>query len=393
MTLGVILLGMVLLSACALTTDSGASQPTSISLLPTATHITPTTGSSMPTIEFVPSDTPTPTPTAIPTDSPCTPRSDWASYAVQRGDTLAIIAERVGSTTNELVNANCLSDPDQIFVGQALYVPRLPSNNNSSGSANTSDFVPSTDLSQSHTNSTYGFSFNYPSTWSLSESNNRITLTRGSYALQIGFKREGENINILGSGLPAGEPIIVAEETSFMGLPIQLRRVLVTLNEQAKQMRFQYQGLDEIPAGNLRFVIVLDDTNPDYDAIDIPPAVQREVDRILATFSRQSATAPSGLTVNPSTLADGWYRLQPGETVNIRWGDAPANSAYIQIYLSPTGTGTNLGEALGRDNSPADGVQVSWRVANGFSGHLLGISYNGAGQEIARSELIQVYAE
>lgn len=382
MKLCVILLSIVSLSACALTTDSRASQPTRVSLLPTATFITPTSGSSMPTSEFVPSDTPTPT--AI----PCTPRTDWATYTVQHGNTLATIAAQVGSNTTELVNANCLSNPDQIFVGQELYVPRLPTTNNS-GTAN---LVPSTDLSQSYTNSTYGFAFNYPSTWNLNEGNNLITLTRGTYALRIGFKRERENINILGSGLPAGEPIIVAEETSFMALPIQLRRVLVTFNEKAKQMRFQYQGLDEIPAGDLRFVIVLDDTNSDYNAIDIPSAVQGEVDRILATFSRQTA-ATNGLTVNPSILAEGWNHLQPGATINITWGDAPSNSAYAEIYLSPTGTASNLGEALGRDTNPANGVSVSWRVANSFSGHLLGIAYNAAGQEIARSQSIQVYAE
>jgi hypothetical protein len=45
---------------------------------------------------------------------------------VQRGNTLFSIARAVGSTVSELREANCLSDPDLIFVDMTLYVPRLP---------------------------------------------------------------------------------------------------------------------------------------------------------------------------------------------------------------------------------------------------------------------------
>ena len=59
--------------------------------------------------------------------STCSPRTDWPTYTVQAGDSLLSIANSVGSTTGELTAANCLSNPNLIFTGTQLYVPRLPS--------------------------------------------------------------------------------------------------------------------------------------------------------------------------------------------------------------------------------------------------------------------------
>lgn len=59
--------------------------------------------------------------------STCSLRTDWPVYTVQAGDTLLSIATQVGSTTTELTVANCLSNPNTIYTGTQLYVPRLPS--------------------------------------------------------------------------------------------------------------------------------------------------------------------------------------------------------------------------------------------------------------------------
>lgn len=56
----------------------------------------------------------------------CAPRADWQIYFVQRGDTLSSIARRVGSSTAELAQANCLNNVNIIEVGQQLRVPRQP---------------------------------------------------------------------------------------------------------------------------------------------------------------------------------------------------------------------------------------------------------------------------
>jgi LysM repeat protein len=60
--------------------------------------------------------------TTIPTT--CIPRADWTvTYNIQRGDTLFAVAQRFNLTLQQLQQANCISDPNLIQVGQALRVP------------------------------------------------------------------------------------------------------------------------------------------------------------------------------------------------------------------------------------------------------------------------------
>ncbi len=59
-----------------------------------------------------------PMPTATPT-----PRAEPVEYVVQPGDTLGIIAEKFGITTDELMAMNSLTDPNLIRVGQTLFIP------------------------------------------------------------------------------------------------------------------------------------------------------------------------------------------------------------------------------------------------------------------------------
>jgi LysM repeat protein len=63
----------------------------------------------------------TPTPSTTPG---CVPRKDWKlRYTVQRGDALARIADHYSTTVQQLVAANCLTDPNVIVIGQELRVP------------------------------------------------------------------------------------------------------------------------------------------------------------------------------------------------------------------------------------------------------------------------------
>jgi LysM repeat protein len=45
------------------------------------------------------------------------------SYTVQKGDSLAAIAKKTGAKQQDIVNANKLSDPSRIVVGQTLFIP------------------------------------------------------------------------------------------------------------------------------------------------------------------------------------------------------------------------------------------------------------------------------
>ncbi len=66
-------------------------------------------------------------PAASPTAAPtiCGAPSNWILYVVQPGDTLFKIAQRVNSTVSQLKYANCLSS-DNIRAGQELLLPSLP---------------------------------------------------------------------------------------------------------------------------------------------------------------------------------------------------------------------------------------------------------------------------
>ena len=56
---------------------------------------------------------------------PATP-STWITYTVEPGDSLGLLAEQTSSSIDELVAGNCLGNPDELFVGQLIYLPRQP---------------------------------------------------------------------------------------------------------------------------------------------------------------------------------------------------------------------------------------------------------------------------
>lgn len=69
-----------------------------------------------------------PSPAATPAPQPATPSAApvvpaTTSYTVARGDSLSRIASRHGVTLQAIVDANGITDPNRIFVGQVLTVP------------------------------------------------------------------------------------------------------------------------------------------------------------------------------------------------------------------------------------------------------------------------------
>ena len=57
----------------------------------------------------------------------CTPNSSWTTrYTVRAGNTVGQIAQATGSTVAAIAEGNCLSNANNIFVGQRLRVPRTP---------------------------------------------------------------------------------------------------------------------------------------------------------------------------------------------------------------------------------------------------------------------------
>ena len=48
---------------------------------------------------------------------------DGVSYTVQKGDSIAVIAKKTGAKQQDIINANKISDPSRIVVGQTLFIP------------------------------------------------------------------------------------------------------------------------------------------------------------------------------------------------------------------------------------------------------------------------------
>lgn len=56
----------------------------------------------------------------------CPPPSGWIAYQVEAGDSLSALADATGTTLQTLIQANCLADPDTLYTGQTIYLPRSP---------------------------------------------------------------------------------------------------------------------------------------------------------------------------------------------------------------------------------------------------------------------------
>jgi hypothetical protein len=102
---------LFVLMGCNLT----ARQPTTPTPPPTAPLITTLPPASNPPVNAEP----------INPDCPTTP-FDWITYTIEPGDSLSLLAEQTTSTIDELVAGNCLSNADEIYVGQVVYLPRQP---------------------------------------------------------------------------------------------------------------------------------------------------------------------------------------------------------------------------------------------------------------------------
>ncbi len=59
----------------------------------------------------------------MPASAQCTPRADWGIYVVARGDTMFSIARHFSISPTTLIQGNCLTNPNRIYVGQQLRVP------------------------------------------------------------------------------------------------------------------------------------------------------------------------------------------------------------------------------------------------------------------------------
>lgn len=65
-------------------------------------------------------------PATLPPPTPCATQTGWVEYSVKRGDSVSTIAARSNTLLDTLIEGNCLTNPNNLKVGQVLIVPPTP---------------------------------------------------------------------------------------------------------------------------------------------------------------------------------------------------------------------------------------------------------------------------
>jgi hypothetical protein len=151
----------------------------------------------------------------------------------------------------------------------------------------------------SYSNSEYGFTLHYPSTWAVAEVNEAnfvgpgsrsVQLSQGTVTLAIGYRRAGEEVALGGSGAPAGD--FEARGTTRM-LGQDVERYVIVYEGKDKVVMYGEPGPGVIALGGLEFSARLSDFNPDYDSVELSQKIQDEADMILSSLAIIEATGAS----------------------------------------------------------------------------------------------------
>ena len=136
-----------------------------------------------------------------------------------------------------------------------------------------------------YTNNFYGFKFDYPKTWTLSEIDHGVALMQNSNHLTINFRWENEDVAPFRTGMAAGTPIY-SDKISFMGQVVPV--YIVELDHQAKYVLYSEEGA--INVDDLVFTPVLEDLETDYMTLNLPETIIAESSLILGSFERIAVT-------------------------------------------------------------------------------------------------------
>lgn len=188
-----------------------------------------------------------------------------------------------------------------------------------------------------YTQSAYGFSFTYPSTWEIKQDKNFIELVNNAVTLQMGFKKEGEGLQISLNPLPT-TTLIQDKEINFLTQTITRNTWL----EGDKVRAVYYNRGNDIKVGSMVFSFLLAADKP-TEVTGIPVEIQDQADQIIASFEATFELANKLCTDKADFIQDVTVlddtRFSPGEKFTKTWRLANAGSctwstSYSLIFVS-----------------------------------------------------------
>jgi len=251
-------------------------------------------------------------------DPICVVRTDWPTYTVVSGDTTSRIAQRTGTTTGAIANANCLSDASRISVGQQLRVPRQPD----------PDVVVQGFLSLSNYTRLDGDTYVLPGNGSVSLTWNSIptTLSRVNYLL---YPPDGLSYTVLGS-----------DSNIFDGVAINW----------------------QLPANTTGFIIARGENSSGREVAISPQ---------LKITTGSGSVVDGSIDISPIFGTDGnTILLEEGRNISVRWDEAANHPGMGQaeFVFYPSNNGNAI--SMGVDTNPSNGAAITWTVPQNITGRI-----------------------
>ncbi len=328
-------------AACSLSSNNNKGRTNLPTLIPTRPmNLTLTPGTVIPAGTLAFPVTPTftlaggaqpGTVNTAPTRANCVVQANWPVYTVAAGDTLGVIAEVTGATVDQLVQANCLSSTELIFVGQQIRVPGLPSYPTAAPT------IPNT----GGTGPIFGQQLAAVPYWM--DANRAAVTYSETVRLDVGTVINAISVSFYVNDPTGGPAIYVGQDVdpwdgAFVDYDFPATGIY---SFQAVAYGDTAQRLSNI------FTIT-------YNPTFTPPEGQRNVLSLSPYISFQNGT----------------YTLQTGATISVGWADAPVGATRIDFTYIPRGTGPS--QVVGSDLNPADGTLITWAVPVGTNGTLTG---------------------
>jgi hypothetical protein len=338
-------------AALACNLSAGSARPTETpTFAPPTPFLTPTLLVTPLPTEFVIYITATPFPSTVPqynvaTPFGCVPYTAWPVYTVVAGDTLGQIAQRTGTTIQQLTTANCLASAELIYVGQKLYVPRLPA---STPPTLTLTFIPTWTSVPGQT-AVPTSSANLPvisqplsadQHWR--DSSGWAVTYYPTVRVTVGVVQNADAVNFYVDDPASGHPIFIGQDAD----PWDGAYVDYTFPTPGN---YTFEAVAQNESGTVNSTVFTIRYDPGF----VPPGGQRNT-----------------LSVTPSlSFSGGTYTLRAGTTVTITWMDAPAAATRIDFTLTRS---NGQAQTVGFDLSPQDGATTTWGVPAGTTGQLQG---------------------